>query len=105
MLKMQMRGNLDSWYIRFIFHQFMINGLTLYPKISKVYNNGFDNLATHNKGKNIRFHNQIDESNNLKFTYPLSIKIDKIVLKKFNKFNSIRSRIYYKLLNIFSNGL
>ena len=101
MLERQMSGYIDSWYIRFLYHQFMINGLTLYPKVSKIYNNGFDDLATHNKGSNRRFHTPIDESNNVKFTFPLTIEIDKLALKNFNKINNFRARIYYKLLNIF----
>lgn len=103
MLERQMNGYIDSWYIRFLYHQYLINGLTIYPKVSKIYNYGFDDLATHNKGTNRRFHTKIDKSNNLIFTLPLTIEIDKNVLKDFNKINSFRARIYNKLFNIFSS--
>jgi hypothetical protein len=101
MLKKQMNGNIDSWYIRFLFHQFNKKGLTVYPIISKVYNNGFDDLATHNKGSKKRFFTKVDLSNNLVFDFPPNIDIDKVILRKFKKINSIKTRICNKLINIF----
>jgi hypothetical protein len=105
MLKKQMNGNIDSWYIRFLFHQFNKKGLTVYPIISKVYNNGFDDLATHNKGSNKRFFTKVDLSDNLVFDFPPNIDTDKVILRKFKKINSIKTRICNKLINIFSNEL
>lgn len=103
MLKMQMSGYINSWYIRFLYHQCIVNGVTIYPKISKVLNNGFDEFATHNKGRNTRFYTKIDKSNNSKFTLPSSIRINNYNLNEFKKINSLKARIYNKLLNIFSS--
>ncbi|WP_457747005.1 glycosyltransferase [Sulfurimonas sp.] len=53
MLELQMLGKIDSWAIRWCYNQFKQNRYTVYPKNSKVLNDGFnDEKATHNNGKN-----------------------------------------------------
>ncbi|MFY8021544.1 MAG: sugar transferase, partial [Bacteroidia bacterium] len=41
MLDLQMKNKLDSWAIRWFYHQFLVQGLTVYPIYSKIYNHGF----------------------------------------------------------------
>lgn len=49
MLELQMLHKIDSWAIRWCFNQFQQNKYTVYPKKSKVINDGFgDNLGAHN---------------------------------------------------------
>lgn len=48
MLKMQMLGKIDSWAIRWCYNQFKYNTYTIYPSKSKLRNNGFDTVGTHN---------------------------------------------------------
>lgn len=43
MLEMQQAGLIDSWAIRFSLSTFLQKGLTLYPRRSMVFNNGFGN--------------------------------------------------------------
>jgi len=74
MLKKQMEGNLDSWLIRFVFHQFQVKGITLYPSISKVTNNGWDEFASNNKGGGFRFKTDFDQSGNLEFKFPTNFR-------------------------------
>ncbi len=76
MLSKQMSGKIDSWYIRFTFHQFMNEGLTIYPKISKVDNAGFDNIATHNKGLKNRFITPLDTTDKIHFRLPQFIQLN-----------------------------
>jgi hypothetical protein len=53
MLELQMLGKIDSWAIRWCYSQFRYNRYTIYPKKSKIINDGFnDNKGTHNSGKN-----------------------------------------------------
>lgn len=47
MLVMQMEGKIDSWAVRWCYHLFFHNLLTVYPKVSKTLNIGFDGSGTH----------------------------------------------------------
>ena len=47
MLQAQLRGEIDSWAIRWYLTVFMAEGLTLYPAVSLVRNIGFDGSGTH----------------------------------------------------------
>lgn len=49
MLERQMRGEIDSWAIRWYLSVFLCNGLVLFPKISLIENIGFDGTGTHGK--------------------------------------------------------
>jgi len=97
MLSDQMQGNIDSWYIRFIYHQFKNKGLAFYPTTSKITNLGFDALATHNKGIKTRFITDFDVSQNVSFKFPDHVEInpDKqgAFLNKLGLKNRILNRI------------
>jgi hypothetical protein len=99
MLKRQMEGKLDSWLIRFVFHQFQVKGITVYPTISKVTNNGWDEFASNNKGKGIRFITDFDLSNNLNFKFPESLEIETDAQNKFLTRNGIWVRIKNKFID------
>lgn len=47
MLCDQMAGRIDSWAVRWVYHLFKKNYLTVYPRRSKTSNIGFDNTGTH----------------------------------------------------------
>lgn len=47
MLDSQLRGQTDSWAIRWYLSVFVMNGLTLYPKKTLVVNCGFDGSGVH----------------------------------------------------------
>lgn len=49
MLDMQMCGKIDSWAVRWVYHLFEHNLMTVYPKMPKVVNIGFDGSGTHCK--------------------------------------------------------
>lgn len=49
MLDMQMCGKIDSWAVRWVYHLFENKLMTVYPKISRVINIGFDGSGTHCK--------------------------------------------------------
>ena len=50
MLKAQMSGGIESWAIRWYWSVFNHQGLTLYPIVSYVDNEGFDGSGVHTKG-------------------------------------------------------
>ena len=55
MLERQIKGNIDSWGIRWYLTVYMNNALTCFPPSTLVLNNGFDNSATHGKGLFTKF--------------------------------------------------
>ena len=101
MLSNQMNGNADSWYIRSTYHQFKIKGLAFYPTISKVNNEGFDALATHNKGLKTRFITNFDTSNKVSFKFPEKIQINIALQSEFLNKMSFTNRIYNRILEFF----
>jgi len=101
MLKKQMNREVDSWYIRSTFHQFKIQGLSLYPTISKIDNNGFDTFATHNSGLKNRYLTSFDSSNNTNFNFPKQIEINKQIQLAFAEKLSIRTRLINKIKEFF----
>jgi hypothetical protein len=97
MLKKQMEGYLDSWFIRFAFHQFNMQGFTLFPKISKIINNGWDQFATNTKGIPDRYISNLDISETLNFQFPILTEIDISFQKQFINRLSLKNRIINKL--------
>lgn len=47
MLVMQMNGKIDSWAVRWCYHLYCNGLLTVYPRVSKTLNIGFDGSGTH----------------------------------------------------------
>ena len=101
MLKNQMEGALDSWAIRWFYHQYKVKGLTLYPVYSKVYNDGFDNMATHTTGSNKRYLPLLDENLDNDFTFPDSVEIHLKKQKLFQQKMGFKARIISKIETIF----
>jgi hypothetical protein len=97
MLDMQMNGQLDSWAIRWFYHQFKINGLTIYPVFSKVFNNGFDNLATHTNGSITRYLPLLDNEFKNEFKFPEKVILSQDYQHRFLSKMGIWSRLKSKL--------
>lgn len=100
MLDAQMRGTLDSWAIRWFYHQFRIKGLTIYPVFSKVFNNGFDQFATHTNGSGKRYHPALDLKEEMEFKLPESVEVSLYYQEQFRKKMGIFPRIVSKLETI-----
>ncbi|MDM5263708.1 glycosyltransferase [Sulfurovum sp. XTW-4] len=61
MLELQMLGKIDSWAIRWCYNQFKFDSYTVYPKKSKIINDGFsDEKGTHNSGVNNKWITELD---------------------------------------------
>lgn len=97
MLDKQMSGKLDSWAIRWFYHQFKNNGLTLYPLGSKIYNNGFDADATHTSGSEKRYIPYLDKEHSMEFDFPKQVVVSSDYLKKFQSKMGILARIRSKI--------
>jgi hypothetical protein len=101
MLDKQMTGKLDSWAIRWFFNQYKKDGLTLYPRRSKIYNNGFDQFATHTNGSSSRYVPLLDTGHATTFIFPELPVIDPYYQKQFQHRMGITARIKSKIETLF----
>ncbi|TDD95072.1 glycosyltransferase [Flavobacterium cellulosilyticum] len=100
MMKRQMQGKINSWAIRFCFHQFQNDLYSVHPSISKIQNIGFsEKNATNTVQKYNRFQSEFDKSNSLAFNFNTVIQLDKRLIQQFVRDNSIKMRILNKVLN------
>ncbi len=97
MLDKQMTGKLDSWAIRWFYHQFNNRGLTLYPLGSKIYNDGFDEFATHTSGSEKRYLPYLDKEHSMVFNFPKRVEISKEYQRRFQSKMGIMARIRSKI--------
>ncbi|MEP7142927.1 MAG: sugar transferase [Ferruginibacter sp.] len=101
MLKKQMNGRINSWAIRWVYHQFKYDLLTVFPLVSKVSNNGFHKDATHTaKNDESRFSTYLDESNQTNFNFSPRPYLDKNILKQFVAPYTIKTRVLYKIKSL-----
>ncbi|WP_018613828.1 glycosyltransferase [Segetibacter koreensis] len=98
MLKKQMDGKMDSWAIRWCYHQFKHNLYSVYPSVSKVKNIGFGDGATHTFDYFNRYETSLDESGKLNFIFG-DPYIDKKIVNAFLVQFSLYTRAKYKVLN------
>ncbi len=99
MLELQMLGKIDSWAIRWCYNQYILNKYTVYPRKSKVINDGFsDSKGTHNSGKNDKW---IVELSNEKINFK-DLYVQQEILECFQKHYNIRvaTKIGYLLKKI-----
>lgn len=97
MLDKQMNGQIDSWAIRWTFHQFKTSKISLFPVKSLISNAGFDQYATHTTGSQNRYIPKLDDGKKTNFLFPNDRTINPQYQKKFNKKMGIISRIKSKI--------
>ena len=97
MLEKQMTGQLDSWAIRWFYHQFKAGGLTLYPLASKIYNDGFDEFATHTNGSEKRYIPFLDFQHSKDFNFPEEVALSTTFQNQFQSKMGIMARIRSKI--------
>lgn len=94
------KGKNQSWAIRFTYAQFVQNKFSLFPFISKVDNNGFDDSAT-NCPSYCRTKWIFENSKDKVFIYPPKITIQEDIYKDVMWYRSILVRLYAKLINMY----
>ncbi len=83
MLVRQMKGKIDSWFIRLAYHHYKHGGLAIWPKYSYTENIGFDGSGIH---CSITTKYQNDLSMAIRTPeFPTDIKVDKDILKSLKK--------------------
>jgi len=97
MLRKTMQGKIRAWDVRFFYHQFKNNYITVYPTISKTINIGFGDNATNTFGYN-RYKTTLDTSNSKIFKFCDHIFQNTTINKQFIQKNSLLNRIKTRLL-------
>ena len=98
MLKKQMAGKINSWAIRWVYHQFKNDLYSVFPSVSKVVNDGFHSVGTHTSENNrTRFSTQLDTSGKGDFDFYEEPFLDPKIIKQFVAPYTIKTRVIYKL--------
>ena len=101
MLAKQMHGKIDSWAIRWFYHQFKISGLTIYPLYSKVNNRGFDSFATNTLGSYRRYKSKSNLTpSSKKIHFPDIVATNPYYMKQFLNKMSLKARLVSKIESI-----
>jgi hypothetical protein len=100
MLDRQMSAKINSWAIRWCYHQFSKGLYSVHPFISKVQNIGFNSVdASNTNEKYSRYNTTLDMGTTHDFHFSETIKMKKEIIKQFVAPYSIINRIKYKLIN------
>jgi hypothetical protein len=94
MLWKQKNGYTDSWLIRWLYNQYIVNKLTVYPILSLVNNNGFDGDATHTTGFN-RYKTTFMPKTKISFEFNPNNCVDVYYQKQIQRKFSLFSRVVY----------
>lgn len=83
LIREQMRGNIDSWAIRWCYSQSFQNKYTVYPCKSLIENSGTDGSGTHFSQASNRFQTKMVSNYVYKFSHML--KIDSAIMHRYRK--------------------
>ena len=97
MLKKQMHGTIDSWAIRWCYHQFKNKLFTVFPSKSKLIHIGYSEEASNTKDSLNRFNTFLDTSQKTRFQFENELNIDNKLLREFRQKFSIINRLKDKL--------
>ena len=97
MLRHQMEGKLNSWMIRWVYHQHKHDLYDVFPTTSKVVNIGFTRAATHTVCSPLRYLTPLDKSDNRVFRFPTEAKVDVAINKQVRMKISIVRRLKYRI--------
>ncbi len=91
-------GRNKSWAIRFIYSQFVQNGLSIFPNKSLTENNGYGAEATNTKSTWSRYKCELDHSGNKDFKFPNKIEVNLKIKKSAMYYYSLWIRAYSRLM-------
>ena len=97
MLRKQMKGTIDSWAIRWSYHQFRQKLFTVVPVTSKVKNIGFGDMATNTRGRNERYATVLGDPLQVRFQFDPVPLLDESIIRQFVSRFSIKTRLMARL--------
>ena len=97
----QKMGKLNSWAIRWCYHQFKYDLYSVHPVVSKIKNIGYaSGDASHTKERFNRFETKLDTSDSVEVDFNVPVKLEKKVIRQFVRPYSIPYRTVYKIINV-----
>lgn len=99
MLQNQVNKKIDSWAIRFCYHQSKHDLKTVFPTKSKIKSIGFGSDATHTSFTK-RFETSLDNGEQIDFVFNRFEGMDKTLVKEFRNKFSIKARAFDKIRQI-----
>ncbi len=103
LLTKQRKNKIDSWAIRWCYHQFKHDLFSVHPVVSKIKNIGFASPdATHTKESFNRFETQLDRDDNIATDFNVPVRLEKKIIRQFVRPYTIPNRIWYKIRTILS---
>lgn len=104
MIHSSLKGEIDSWYVWWVYNHFINNSYAVYPILSKVKNIGFSQDSTHCQGIDV-FKIDYDEKNKIDFNFK-PIYEDQQLRKQFlNYFKTSYKLIFRIKLLTKKNGI
>lgn len=100
MLDKQIKGEINSWAIRFNYHQYEKNLLDVFPTVSKVINIGFGENSTNTKKGLYRYRTTLDTSKKSNFNMQNDIKTSLSILLQSYWHYSLIMRALGKIVGI-----
>lgn len=101
MLDRQMNEKINSWAIRWCYHQFKRNLYSVHPVVSKIENVGFNSSdATNTKERFNRYQTKLDNGEKIVFLFSKDFRLDSKIIQQFTKPFSLKNRIKYKIINL-----
>ena len=92
MLDRQMAGKINSWAIRFCYHQYRHGLVDVFPVRSLVENIGFGAGAEHCQQDVRGWTSELMDPSRTRFRLPTEVRTDPAVLRQFRSFNSLTAR-------------
>lgn len=99
MIDNQVTGKIDSWAIRFCYHQYKYNLKTVFSTKSKIKSIGFGSDATHTSNTK-RFETALDAGKQTDFIFNYFDDMDETLVKEFRNKFSIKARAFDKIRQI-----
>ena len=94
MMRLTHEGKLDTWDIQWYWQVFSASRLTLYPRQSLVWQNGFDEVATHTKTPWRGLQSSFDKFIQTKWKDPISfpafVQVDEVAFESLKSFYRLR---------------
>lgn len=98
MLDRQLRGEVDSWAIRWYLSVFLQDGLVLFPNSSLVQNDGMDRSGTHGFRSALLWRKQADVRNHSKPRLPSTVELKADAVQDIGRFvdpSGLRRLVYF----------
>lgn len=92
-------GRNSSWAIRFCFHQYLSDALSLFPLRSLVDNDGFDGEGS-NCRRYSRFRHEMEDEKKIRFRLPKQVRTEKSIVRQALAYHSLMIRAWSRLMYI-----